>query len=65
MTLLTMTLLIMTLLIMTILKKIKAGYITYNDITYNWFYLKKTLLITVNKNICVMSHLLMLYVKSL
>ncbi len=25
------------------------GAIVYNDITYNWFYLKITLLITVNK----------------
>ncbi len=40
--------------------------ITYNDITYNfdfayeWFYLPITLLVTVNKNIFLMSHLLML-----
>ncbi len=38
---------------------------TCNDITFNWFYLKMTLLITVNKNMCVLSYLLMLLFKLL
>jgi len=37
---------------------LNTGDITYNDITYNWFYLSITLLMTVNKNIYLMSHLL-------
>ncbi len=38
-----------TLLIISILTTLNTGDITYNDITYNWFYLETTLLITVNK----------------
>ncbi len=45
---------------MTILITLNMGYITYNDITYNWLYLKLILLITVNKNKYVMLQLLML-----
>jgi hypothetical protein len=40
-------------------------HITYNNITYNWFEQNFTLLITINKNIYVMSHLFVLQVKSL
>ncbi len=50
-------LLITTLLIMTIVITLNMGYIAYNDITYNWFCLQMTLLITVNKNIYVMPNL--------
>jgi hypothetical protein len=52
-----MTLLLTTLVIMTILIKLYAGKITYNDTTYDWFYLWMTSIITANKNIYVMSHL--------
>jgi hypothetical protein len=45
----------MTLLIMILL----ITNFSYNDVTYNRFYLKVTLLITVNKNKYVMSHLIM------
>ncbi len=43
-----MTLLIRTLLIQKILITLSTGAITYNDITYNWFYLLITLLRSVN-----------------
>ncbi len=39
--------------------------VTYNDITYNRFYLNMTLLIIVNKNKYVILHLLMLEVMPL
>jgi len=42
---------------MAILRSINTGDITYNDIVYNWLYLKLILLITVKK------HLLMLQVE--
>ncbi len=51
--------------VMIILKTLDRGDITYNDITYNWFYLQATLLIAVNKNTYAMLHLLMLQGKSL
>jgi len=44
-----MTIPILTLLITTILKPLDMGHLTYNDITYNQFYLILTLFITVNK----------------
>ncbi len=50
---------------MAILITLNTGDVTNNGITYNRFYLKMTFLITVNKNINVKSHLLMLKVKLL
>ncbi len=38
---------------------------TYNDFAYNWFYLEMDLLITVDKNINEMLHLILLQVMSL
>jgi len=55
-----MTLLTMTFCIMTILITINTGDINYNEITYNRFILQITLLLTVNKNICVKLNLLIL-----
>ncbi len=54
----------MTLFLMTILKTLHRGDITYNDITYNWFYMQATLLIALNKNTYAMLHLQMLQAKS-
>ncbi len=47
----------MTLLIMTIPVTLNTD-ITFNDITYSWFYLYMTLIITVNKNINVINVIL-------
>ncbi len=60
-----MTLLIIIILIMTMLRTLNMVDITSNANTYNRFYLQMALLIIVNKNIYVMLHLLMLYVKLL
>ncbi len=45
---------------MTTLLTLNTGDITYNYITYNQFYSKMTLLITVNKKIYSNSHFFML-----
>ncbi len=45
---------------MEMLKTLNMG-----DITYNWFYLQMALLKTVIKILFVMSHSLMLWIKSL
>ncbi len=50
---------------MTILITFNKGDINYKDITYNWFDILMALLITVNKNIYVLPHLLILKVMSL
>ncbi len=50
----------MILLIMTKLTTMNTNDFTYTDTTYNLFYLQLSLIITVNKNMYVMSHLLML-----
>ncbi len=54
-----MILLVMTLLIMNLPKTHNVGDICYNNITFNWFYLYMTLLITTDKNVYVKSYLLM------
>jgi hypothetical protein len=59
MTMLKITLLILILLIISMLITLDTDSITDNDVTYNLFYISMTLLITVNKNILVMSQLLM------
>ncbi len=47
---------------MKILNTLNTGDINNNDITYNWFYLWMPL--PVNKNIGIVTHLLMLKVQS-